>query len=292
MDFLDFEYTRILLAFIVGHFMSLSGSLTQLTTANSLASPSTLGMSALAVMAVLGSYFLGPYLNISISHELLSFLLGLLFVLGFVFSKSSQKKRSIWEQFSVSQIVLLGLAFNLFVGALFSIIQFVFIAFHLEFPSSIWFGSLKQYSQQSVYLFLGLWIIISVYTYKISGFYTLLNLGNEFALGFDHQIYKYQKKGLILSLLMTIVVVSFFGVFSFMGLVFPHLLRQFKWFQSNIINELRYGPWVCGLFFVILDQVCYLFPLWGAEVPVGMLSGLVGTSFLFIRLIKSKQVAV
>ncbi len=290
MDFLvDLEFSRIVLAFIVGFFLSLSGSLTQVATANSLASPSTLGMSALAVIGVILSYFTNFYLDLSLSFELRSFIIGLVLAGLILIIKPKAKNMSIWEQYSVSHVVLMGLAFNLFVGALFSIIQFVFMAFHLEFPASIWFGSLKQYSEEVVWIFIVLWLFIFISNYKISGFYGLLNYGADFALGFDQKVYQYQKRGLILALLMTISVVSFFGVFSFMGLVFPHLLRQFKFFKSDIISELRIGPWICGILFIILDQTCYLVPVWGAEVPVGMLSGLVGTLFLFMRLIKTSN---
>jgi len=46
---MEIEFGRLALSFIVGYFLCLSGSLSQLVTNNPLGSPSTLGMDGLAV---------------------------------------------------------------------------------------------------------------------------------------------------------------------------------------------------------------------------------------------------
>jgi len=56
MEF-DFEIYRFFFAFLCGYFITVSGSLSQLMSNNSIASPSTLGMDGGAVLFVIFSQF-------------------------------------------------------------------------------------------------------------------------------------------------------------------------------------------------------------------------------------------
>ena len=154
MEYLD--PIRLGVAFLSGYFLTLSGSLCQLTTNNSLASPSTLGMDGLGVLAILLAQFVillfTPGLSVEFTSVIL-FLLFFLFLYGFIFL---QKKNDLWKLLNIKQLILLGLAFNLFIGAIFSIVQFLFLALKMEFPVGIWFGSFKHASLEA----LGIMLVI------------------------------------------------------------------------------------------------------------------------------------
>ena len=91
---------------------------------------------------------------------------------------------------------------------------------------------------------------------------------------------------MILELMSTMIICSFFGVFAFMGLIFPHLLRFHPYFRHHLIHELLVGPLLAGLIFVILDWACSHWTFYGAEIPVGMLTGLVGSLFFILLILK------
>jgi iron complex transport system permease protein len=287
---IDIDFTRFIFALFCGYFLTLSGSLSQLVTNNTIASPSTLGMDGAAVLFVIFSQFftLGSSLDISYVHT--AFILFLIpFCIISFFSLNSKKKISnIWEHFDIQKIILFGLAFNLFVGAIFSIIQFLFMALNFEFPTGLWFGSLKQYDESYLLVFVAVFILTKVYILGVSQKFEALNLGSSFALGLGIDVQRIQRIALLLSFLLTGVVICYFGVFSFLGLIFPHILRSFKFFKSNMKRELLIGPYITGLIFALVDQSCYQFDVYGAELPVGMVSSVVGAIFLIFLVLKSK----
>jgi iron complex transport system permease protein len=291
---MEFEITRIIIAFIVGYFLSVSGSLTQLITNNSLASPSTLGMDGLAVLFIIAAYFLSIFIDVNISSESLSFILFLGFTFLFVLVKQLLKSKkisvieNIWHHSGMKSIILIGLAFNLLIGAFFSIVQFLFVAMNIKFPSAIWFGNLRQYDPSWVYFFLIFFAVTYVSIWKVSKKLDILNIGNLFAQGLNINIERIQMICLTISLLLSGLIISYFGVFSFLGLIFPHILRSISYFKDNMRREVIIGPLFSGVVFSGIDLLCFTFTYQGAELPVGMVSSVVGSFFLIYLLVKSK----
>lgn len=289
---MEVEFIRIILAFICGYFISLSGSLTQITANNPLASPSTLGFNGLAVFLILIAQMLQVKFQFEIPFVYIALFLFSIVLIGFaLFSFRKTKKRgdSIWSLSSTQNIVLIGLSFNLLIGAIFSVIQFVFISFNFEFPTGIWFGSLKQYSDTDLYIFVPLFIMVFICIYRKSRTFELLNLGSPFAMGLGLNIRSAQRMALLISLLLTGVITIFYGVFSFMGLVFPQIIRSLPFWKSNIRGELVQGAVLMGFIFIGLDQMCYFFTILGAEIPVGMVSSVIGSIILIVMVYLSSR---
>jgi iron complex transport system permease protein len=280
----------MILAFICGYFLCLSGSLCQLVTNNNIASPSTLGMDALGVLVVIIAqgfiiFFDSNFSLISISLMLTTLSLFILFFVNKFYLKSQE---DIWSRFDIKKIVLIGLSFNLFVGAIFSVIQFMFMALNFEFPSGLWFGSFKQVSQSWLILFCLLFFGVQALIILKARELSLLNLGHSFALGRNIDSSKLQSYSLFLSLFLTLFVVVFFGVFSFLGLIFPHIIRSFGYFKTNMRGEVLWGPYFAGIALCVVDVICFNATYLGAEFPVGMVSGVIGAFLLILMLLKSR----
>ncbi len=126
---------RLACAFLVGSLLSIVGSLIQLSTRNILSSPSTLGLDGLSVLALLLFHTLGVAFDWYPGHW--SLLLGLPFILVLGFSYP----RFVTRAGKFERVLLIGITMNLFVGALFSLWQFLFMAFNYPFPSEMWFGA-------------------------------------------------------------------------------------------------------------------------------------------------------
>jgi iron complex transport system permease protein len=261
-------------------------------TNNNLASPSTLGFDGAAVLGIIIAHAFIHIFGIEIELTYMSISISLSFVfIWYLVDKflKQERKNSIWSAHSMKSVVLSGLAFNLFVGAIFSIVQFLYMAMNYEFPTSIWFGSLKQYSSQDLFVFIPVFIALFLFLVKTVNELELLNIGTSFSLGLNKNVPGIQKRCLIISFVLTGMVISYYGVFSFLGLVFPHVLRNLPWWRKSIKGELLLGPFVSGLAFGLMDFACYHFEIYGAEFPVGMISSVIGAGILILMVLRSNQ---
>lgn len=287
---MELDYLRVLLTFFVGFFLMISGSLSQIVTNNKLASPSTLGFDGFAVLTILIAQFSLSAAGVDYSLELVSFVIFItLFILVTLKVLSGYKEtQRISIQKSMQKIILIGIGFNLFVGAIFSIIQFMFMAMNMDFPSGLWFGNFRFVELPTLFLFIGVFVIVQFLVFNLSKKLRMISVGSDFAQGLGVDVLKVQKHSLIISLFLTGLSICFFGVFSFLGLIFPHIIRRLPLFKYNLKNELYYGPYIAGLFLSGLDILCYNLTIAGAELPVGMVSSVIG-SFLLLLLLVRRQ---
>ena len=283
----EYEIYRGIFAFLCGHFLCLSGSLTQITANNHLASPSTLGFDGLGALAVIvAQVLIVPFFPGSL--ELKAFIVFISFML---FGSGVMRKfiKGTGLALDIGFLILLGLAFNLFVGAVFSIAQFLFMALNFEFPTGLWFGGFRFFETWWLWPFLGAFVAAILVVKRNAGGLRLMSLGSDFALGRGVDVKRAQVESLALSLVLTGLVISFFGVFSFLGLIFPHVLRSFSRYRSNMRRELIEGPILAGVGLFALDAICLRLTYKGAEFPAGMVSSVGGAMLLMVLLLRSKS---
>lgn len=286
---MEVELTRVFLAFLVGYFLTVSGSLSQIVTQNNLASPSTLGFDGGAVVCIILAQFVITSFSLELGIEWVSFAIFLgLFLLLFFYRLTVKSKMHIFANKGVENIILIGLGFNLLIGALFSVIQFLFVALNWDFPSGIWFGNLRFASLSYLWPFTIVFIVLQIFLFQLSKKLRFLSVGHDFALGLGVDVKKIQSVSLFISLFLTGLVISFFGVFSFLGLIFPHVLRLIPVFKYNMRNELLYGGILTGAIFSATDFLCYSLDIYGTELPVGMVSSVAGSLVLLFLLIRKE----
>jgi len=275
---MDYLIIRLASSFFVGVLLSQAGSLIQLGTRNILASPSTLGIDGLSVLWLLIFHSASIYFNISYSSEW-TFLIGLpVFIfMGLMFPRFFQGKSKF------ERIILLGLTFNLLVGAVFSLWQFLFMAFNLPFPVELWFGHFRFSSMSS----LGMLIITELCLLLGLKFFfkdlKMFSIGPIMGLNWGLNEKKLFQFIFVAVAVSTLIVINLFGAFSFLGLVFPILARK-MWFQKlDLGGELFLGPIFNGLCLMAIDFLCYFNPVLGAEVPVGLIvTGIGAVSLILI----------
>lgn len=279
---MDYLIPRLLSSFLTGMILSQTGSLLQFSTRNTLASPSTLGFDGLSVLWLLVSTSLFLFFKIEASVLYLTLLGFPIFLgLGFVFSSFLSRYRNI------ERLIFLGLTFNLMVGAIFSLWQFFFMAFNLPFPVELWFGHFRFASLESgiILVFfelvvLGLWGLLR----KDLAFYSL---GPTVAANLNLKVSKLYQFVFITISLGTFLIISLFGAFSFLALIFPILARKLWFKRFDLPGEFLIGGLVNGLVLLTIDLLCYLFPVLGAEIPVGLIATVVGAVSLILLLAKS-----
>lgn len=281
---MDYLILRMFCSFIAGVILSQTGSLLQLSSRNLLASPSTLGMDGIAILWVLVFHGILVYGGIPFSYSVFMILGSLCFLLmGFIYSRFWNPK----AQFE--RIILLGVTFNLFVGAIFSLCQFLFMAFNLPFPMELWFGHFRLANISNLTVIL-VWEILF-----LTSFLFFRNELRLFSLGtsiYKNWNLKFQRLSLFIFLAVatgTFVVVSNFGAFSFLALVFPIIGRKIFFKKFDLSGEFLLGSLLNGFVFMALDYFCYEYPVLGAEIPVGLIVTAVGAVSLIVILWKQKS---
>lgn len=253
-----------------------------MSSRNILASPSTLGFDGFSILWVLILHSL--LLTLGFDYPpLWTFLLGVpvFVIVGHVFSRLIGKHKNI------ERLILIGLTFNLMVGAIFSLWQFLFLAFNLPFPVELWFGHFRHAELSFAVVlilfelvFLSLWII-----YRKD--FLIFSLGKGTSANLNLEGKRFYSILFIVVSVGTFSVVTLFGAFSFLGLIFPLIARK-NWFRKfDLEGEFFWGALVNGLAFMLIDLACYFLPIMGAEIPVGLIATAVGAVSLILLLWKS-----
>lgn len=281
---MDYLVLRVLSSFLAGLILSQTGSFIQMGTRNILASPSTLGFDGLAILWFLIFHSLSVFFGWD-SYPISTLLfvgLPLFAILGFSFSKMLGVKTKF------EKIILLGLTFNLLVGAIFSLWQFLFLAFNLPFPMELWFGHFRFVELQGLGFLIATEALILLGLFKWKRELLLFSLGPGISKNWnlnEKSLYRFLFVSVAIG---TLVVVSLFGAFSFLALIFPVIARKL-WFKSyGLKGEILLGSVVSGFFLMLIDLLCYFSPILGAEVPVGLIMTGVGAVSLILLLWQSQ----
>lgn len=279
---MEYLMLRMSSAMIAGAILSQTGSLIQISTRNILASPSTLGFDGLSILWVLLFHSLLLIFNSEYPAFVLVASGTVIFTLiGLVYSSFIEKHKRI------EKLILMGLTFNLLVGAIFSLWQFLFLAFNLPFPVELWFGHFRFADGESLSLLLMIELFILGGWFWLVKSFQLFSLGHTVTVNMkvnQKKLYHYMFISIAVG---TFAVVALFGAFSFLGLIFPVVARKLWFKKFDLKGEFLIGSLFNGFLLMAIDCLCYFFPIYGAEIPVGLMATGVGAVSLIYLLWKS-----
>lgn len=279
---MDYLILRILCATLAGMIMSQTGSLLQTSTRNILASPSTLGFDGLSILWILICHSILTFMQIETSiYPLLISGLILFSIVGLIFAASISRHQRI------DKLIFMGLTFNLLVGAMFSLWQFLFVAFNIPFPVELWFGHFRYVDHTALVILLLVEAGILIGWFLLKEDFHLFTLGKNVAANLRLNQKKLYAFMFITIALGTFSIISLFGAFSFLGLIFPVIARRLWFPKFDLKGEFLIGAAFNGIFLMVIDFLCYFFPIFGAEIPVGLIATGVGAVSLIYLLWKS-----
>jgi len=268
----DIRLPRVLLAYIVGAALSVSGTVMQSVLRNPLASSYTLGVSSgasfgAAIIIVTG-------LRLPVFRAFTLPFTGLAFGIITVILAISFASR-LDSSMENNTIILVGIVFSLFINAILTMITALFrdkVA-QLTFWQMGSF-SLKEWS--SIHILLPISITLVSVLLLYSKEMDILTFGEEqaFAIGVDVQRIKWVLLGVAAAL--TGSSIAFVGVIGFIDLVAPHIVR--KLFGSSHSIVLPMTAVFGGSFMVVCDLIArtIIAPI---ELPVGAITAMVGAPF-------------
>lgn len=286
--FLQLRLPRVLLCAITGAILAVSGVLMQGLFRNPIVEPGLMGTSAGAAFGASVIFVLAGNISASFKTTMGPYLVPLfafgggLLATWAVYALAKNAKRV-----SVLSLLLVGIAINA-VG----LSGTGFMSYIARDPQarSITFWNLGNFSGAS---WLQVLIVGSVAAiiFIIAIFYAkqlnALLLGEEEAgyLGVDTG--RLKRRILLVNTAMVSIATAFVGVISFMGLIVPHILRLI---MGSDNKKLLPASILAGAFLLTLADFGARMLLAPAEIPIGIITSLVGAP-VFIILLKKFDLA-
>lgn len=271
---------RVMLAFLVGAMLSVSGTVMQSALKNPLASPFGLGISAgaglgAALVIVSGASvgFLGVILL-----PVVSFGFGLLTVI-LVMTAAARIDRGM----SNTTIVLLGMVISLFFSAIMDLLATVSPEYAQKI--NLWqLGSFSMKDWNSVWVLLPVALICLAVFMSAAREMDIMTFGEEQAQSMGVNL-KRNKWALMLCVaVMTGTAVAFIGIIGFVDLIAPHVVRRF--FGSAHRKVLPASALFGGTFMVLCDLAARTIAS-PREIPIGSVTALIGVPFfIYIYFVK------
>ncbi len=277
----QFRIPRVLIAFLAGIGLGLSGMAFQAMFRNPLATPFTLGVSSGAAFGTSLYVKLGLCFTIlGIPGPSLSAFLGAILSILLVYGISKTRKG-----FSTATMLLAGVAINFFFSSLILFIQYM-CDFTNTFRILRWLmGSLnvlgfKQFFAMLPFVFCG-GIIIAFLANELN----LISIGEEIAISRGVALKHIKTVIFFATSLMVGGVISICGPIGFVGMMSPHICRLLV--GPNHRDLIPATILFSGVFLTLCDTLARIL-IAPAEIPVGVITALLGGPF-FIWLLLGRS---
>ncbi len=267
---------RIYLAILAGAGLALSGLGTQAVLCNPLVSPSILGLSAGAAFGASIAILSGNNEFTLIVYAFLG--AGLAVTLSYFIASLRQSRREV--------VILAGVAIGFIFSGLTVLLQYL-APFQSLRTIVFWtIGSLWNANMELVYILFPVVFGGGILFFLLSTSLNSLLLGEENAMAIGIDVKKVRLYSLILSTIVCATIVAFCGAIGFIGLIAPHIARTM--FGSNHYFLVPTSMLLGALLLLLADSVSR-FMLWPQELPVGIMTALIGGPFFLFQLIRSHQ---
>lgn len=270
--FWQIRLPRIILAVLVGASLTLAGLIYQTIFKNPLAEPYLLGVSSGAALGAATAIILG------LAASFWAFVGGILAV--FVVFFTAWKARL----FKIEKLILLGVG----ISALFTAFLTLTIILSDQLRAIYFWllGSLVNASWEIVGLVSICFLLVFILTLFCSKQLDILRLNEEEAYSLGVNVFWTRVFLLFLATALTAVSVSFTGIVGFVGLLGPHLARLIFGHRHQ---GLILGGIFTGAVFLLLADFLARILLYPTEIPLGVVTAVIGAPYFIILLLKSEK---
>lgn len=272
---LNIRLPRILLALLSGAGLSVAGAAFQALFSNPLATPDTLGVATGASFGAVLAILFGLS---AMTIQVFALLTGLLAVaLVYIVGRTRGGSPMI-------MIVLAGMVISALFSALVSLIKYVADPQDVLPAITFWMmGNMQNATWNTLLLgipfILGGIIIVFLFRWKLNA----MSLPEEEATSLGIPVKRIRVIVTIGATMITASVVSMCGLISWVGLLIPHISRMI--FGSNNKKVIPASIGLGAIFMVIIDTAARC--LTAAEIPVSILTAVIGAPFFIILLRKT-----
>ncbi|MGI8878566.1 MAG: FecCD family ABC transporter permease [Candidatus Limnocylindria bacterium] len=278
---LSLRLPRVLGAALVGAALAVAGTLLQGLLRNPLADPYVLGTSAGASVAgTVGLLVAGP--------------LGYLVVPAFAFAGALGSTAFVWRVARVGahvpivSLLLAGVVLSAVAGSVVALLLVMSDRLQLRLAAVLgWLmGGVSVVSWEQLGVAAALGAVSVTLGLATASRLDALALGEDAAASLGVDVERPKRVILVASALLTATAVSLAGLVGFVGLVVPHAARLVVGPRhARLLPACALG----GATFVVLADLLARVALAPAELPVGVISGLVGGPFFFALLWRQRD---
>ncbi len=278
----EIRLPRVLLAILVGAGLSLAGTGTQAVLCNPLVSPTILGLSAGAAFgASVCILYGGSYYN-----QYGEILLVLCAFSGGIIATAISYFISTIKNNSKETVILAGVAIGYIFSGITILLQY--LAPFQDLRSIVFWtvGSLWNANMETVYILFPIVIIGGILFYALSTALDNLLLGEENAFAVGVSVAKLRIFSLFISTILCASIIAFTGAIGFIGLICPHITRMLF---GNNHRWLIPCSMLMGAILLLFSDTVSRFIMWPQELPVGVITAMIGGPFFLYQLINRKK---
>jgi iron complex transport system permease protein len=267
---------RLLLALAAGAALSVSGASLQALFKNPLVNEYILGISfGAAFGAALSLVFLGR----KIPPQGAAFLFALAAVAAVLLISGRSETHTV-------SLLLTGVIVSAFFQALLSLVEFFANPYALQSLFFWLLGSLSLATWKSLAVSLPVMGIGIVVLILMRWRLNVLSLSGEEAIALGVNIRREKLLVIVLTSLSTAAVTSVAGVIGWIGLIVPHLVRMVVGADNRKVIPLSAAVGASAL--IVADDITRLVATF--EIPIGILTSIIGIPFFIFLLKKSRKV--
>lgn len=275
----EVRFPRVVMAVLVGAALSAAGALMQGVFGNPLADPGVVGVSAGAALGASAAIVLGLSAGNPWAIPAGAFVTGMLTAL-LVYSISRSNGRS-----EVITLILTGIAVNAFAGAVLAFMTFAATTNQREQIVFWQMGTISGALWPQVATIAPIVAVGLACACVLAPQLDLLTLGDDAArhLGVNIEVLRI---GIIVVVsVLTAGAVAFAGIVGFVGLVVPHVIRMIVGPGHRVLVP---ASALGGALLLVLADTFARTAIPYAELPLGMLTALVGGPFFFFLLRRAR----
>jgi iron complex transport system permease protein len=284
---LSIRLPRLVMTTLIGVALGVSGAALQGLFRNPLVEPGLIGVSTGASVAVVTVIVLGGALNLdrhsigmSAVTSICAFGGGLLATM-LVMQIGKQMGPS-----TIAMLILAGVAVNALCGALMGLMIFYADENQLHMFTFWTLGDLGGANWKSLLIACPLLIVGSVFLLRYTNALNAIALGESEAFHMGVDVSRVKNLIIFFSALAVGAAVSLAGAIGFVGLVVPHLIRVTFHSDNRLVMP---GSAIGGPLLLIVSDMIARTIVTPAELPIGVVTALIGTPFFIFLLIRSKR---
>ena len=268
--------TRIAAAILVGASLGIAGTLAQGSTNNPLAEPTILGTSAGAALGVLLGV-LSNLVEIGSVGAVLFAACGALLVTTLVFSLAH----------SALSLITVGIGVSAIVSAL---VGLTLTAVNRPDARSISFWTLGSFSlvtSSDLLILAPILVAGAIAAWKLAPRLDLLSLGDSAVRHIGQRPHRIRFQSFIVLSILVATSVSLVGTISFLALAAPHIARYLTGPKNSLVVA---NSALIGALILLVADIASRSVVPPYELPIGLLTSLIGAPILIATLKRGKDV--
>lgn len=269
---------RIVAALLIGASLSCAGAAYQSLFRNPLVSPNLLAVSSGAAFGA----------SLSILFSLSFFMLQLSAFIGGVFAVLIVLTIAYFarRRDRILALVLAGIVVSALLGSAVSLVKILADPYEQLPLLTFWLlGSLSRIQSFEIYPLAPVFVVATAAILVMRSRIDVMSVGEEEAQTLGIHTGHIRLAVIVLATLLTSAAVSISGIIGWVGLVVPHIARMMvgpSFGRMGILSAL-FG----GLFLIFVDTLART--LAAVEIPLGILTALIGAPIFVFLLVKGKQ---